>query len=69
MDKAQKAFEKYVEAATILAESVKRNIVHEGVIDNETILKLNEFIIASNEIEDLLAVLVDSNNENNGNLN
>ena len=64
MDKAEKAFNKYVEAASDLAESVKRNIVHEGIIDNETILKLNAFIIASNEIEDLLSVLTDDNQVN-----
>lgn len=64
MDKAEKAFNKYVEAATDLAESIKRNIVHEGIIDNETILKLNAFIIASNEIEDLLSVLTDDNEVN-----
>lgn len=57
MDKARKAFEKYVEAAELLAESVKRNIVHERVIDDETVVKLNNFIIAANEISALLTAL------------
>lgn len=65
MDKTKKALEKYVTAAANLAESVKRNIVHEGVIDDETVLKLNAFIIAGNEISDMLSQLTDADNESN----
>ena len=40
MDKMKAALEKYVNAATDLAESVKRNICHESMIDDETVVKL-----------------------------
>jgi len=68
-DRAKKAFDKFVDKAHTLADSVKRNIVHEGVIDNETVLKLNDFIIASNEIADLLIELENDNNETDKTLN
>lgn len=69
MDKSKKAIQKYVDTATELAESVKRNIVHEGIIDDETILKLNKFIIAANEIADMLSELTLDENETDKNLN
>jgi hypothetical protein len=54
----------YVNAATDLAESVKRNIQHakNGVaaIDDETVVKLNKFRMAANQIADLPTIL--SNN-------
>lgn len=40
----------YINAATDLAENVKRNIKKKNVIDNETVLALNNFIIAANSI-------------------
>ncbi len=52
LDKAKKLFQAYVNAASDLAESIKRNIVHEGVVDDETVILLNKFIIASNAIAD-----------------
>lgn len=56
---------KYVEAATDLAESVKRNIMHGqkvngktiAVIDDETVIKLNNFKIAANNVADLTLAL------------
>lgn len=69
MDKNKKAIQKYVETATALAESVKRNIVHEGIIDDETIVLLNAFIIAANEIADMISELTDDENETDRNLN
>lgn len=69
MDKGKKAIQKYIETATNLAESVKRNIVHEGIIDDETVIKLNQFIISANEIADMLSELTDDENENNLKLN
>lgn len=69
MTKAQQAIKKYVDAATDLAESVKRNIVHEGIIDDETILKLNTFVISANEISDMLGELTDETNETDERLN
>ncbi len=53
-DLERAAIEKYVNAATDLAESVKRNIAKDSKIDNKTVLKLNAFTIAANEISDLL---------------
>jgi hypothetical protein len=69
IDKAQQAFQDYVDTASDLAESVKRNIVHEGVIDDETVLKLNAFIIASNAMADLPMNLSEDDNESDENLN
>jgi hypothetical protein len=67
--KTKKALAKYVNTATDLAESVKRNIVHDGIIDNETVLKLNAFIIASNDIEDLNKQLSEDSRGDNDSLN
>jgi len=69
MDITEKTIQRYVETATDLAESVKRNIAHEGIIDNETVLKLNAFIIAANAIKDLNIELNDDSNETDGKLN
>lgn len=69
MDKTKKAIQKYIDAASDLAESVKRNIVHEGLIDDETVVKLNAFIISSNEIADMLSELTMDDNEKNERLN
>jgi hypothetical protein len=69
IDKAQKAFQDYVDTASDLAESVKRNIVHEGIIDDETVLKLNAFIIASNAMADLPLNLTEDSNESDETLN
>ncbi len=68
-DRTKAALVKYVETATDLAESVKRNIVHEGVVDDETVLKLNAFIIAANNIEDLYNELTADSREENESLN
>lgn len=65
MGDTKKAFIKYVDAATDLAESVKRNIIKNGIIDDETVLKLNEFIIASNHVKDV----TDEVNESDPKLN
>lgn len=52
----------YVNAATDLAESIKRNIVKRvrgvAIIDDETVLKLNKFRIAANKIKDLENTLI-----------
>lgn len=52
-------FVRYVNAAHSLAELMKRNIQKDGIITNETVLALNEFIIASNDIKDLTDELRD----------
>ncbi len=56
---------KYVDTAANLAENVKRNIVKNGLIDDKTVLALNEFIVAENAIKDL----TDALNEGNQKLN
>ena len=54
MRSEQRMLARYVNAASDLAESVKRNIQHGGQIDDETVLKLNEFTIAANAIDTTL---------------
>lgn len=49
-DKLESLLRKYTDAATGLAEAVKRNIKHDSKIDKVTVLALNEFIIAANEV-------------------
>lgn len=73
MSKTKQQLADYVQKATNLAESVKRNIVHgkkyngqiTAVIDDETVLKLNEFIISANSIRDLTDELNESNTQLN----
>ncbi len=73
MSKTKMLLAKYVDTASTLAESVKRNISHGkkhngdivAVIDDATVLALNEFIIASNEIKDLTDQLTLANNKIN----
>lgn len=51
----KKSLANYVNKATNLAELVKNNIQkNNNKIDEKTILALNEFIIAANEIKDLI---------------
>ncbi len=50
----KKDVQKYIDKAANLAESVKRNIQHNSIIDDKTVIALNEFIIISNELSDLL---------------
>jgi len=69
MKKALGILKKYVDAATTLAESVRRNIAHNGTIDNETVNHLNTFIIASNEIADLPIYLTDDDDTGNNTIN
>jgi hypothetical protein len=48
----------YVNAAADLAESVRIDIKHNnGVIENETVLALNRFIVASNEVAEITNAL------------
>lgn len=54
MRREHRALARYVNAATDLAESVKRNIQHGGKVDDETVLKLNEFSIAANAVSSML---------------
>lgn len=62
-DKTQLAFQKYVDAATDLAESVKRNIIKDGYVDDKTVNLLNNFFIATNEMANLQDELNDDINE------
>ncbi len=63
-NETKKALMAYVNTATDLAESVKRNIAKNGIIDNKTVLALNEFIIASNAIADLTEQLANDKDPN-----
>jgi hypothetical protein len=49
-----KALNQYVNSASDLAESVKRNLKNNGIIDQKTVLLLNEFITAANEIDSMV---------------
>ncbi len=69
MDDQKQLLQKFVDTASDLAESVKRNIQHDGAIDDETVLKLNAFIIASNAIADMIELIELDENETNGTLN
>lgn len=53
----QRALAKYVDAASEFAEAVKVNIAKGGEINRDTILKLNEFIIAENAVKHLVEEL------------
>jgi len=53
MDATQRALAVYVNRATDLAEAVKHDIQKKGFITDETVLALNAFIIAANNIKDL----------------
>ena len=57
----KKQLAKYVNAASDLADSVKRNIMKDGCIDNKTVLALNALIIATNEIADFTDEVSDRN--------
>lgn len=63
-DKAGKAFIKYVETGMDLAEQLKRDISKDGKISNKTVLKLNDFIVAYNEIADMVSVIADNSDPN-----
>ncbi len=60
MSIAGKAFIKYVITGTELTDNLKRDIAKDGKLTNKTILKLNEFIIAYNEIADIVSVIADN---------
>lgn len=47
----------YVDTATNLAEAIKKDIQKKGVISNQTVLSLNEFIIAANQFHDVISGL------------
>lgn len=71
MTKAGKAFIKYVNAGVTLADQIKIDIAKDGIISTKTILKLNDFIVAYNEIADTVNTLADkeSRDPNGGHLN
>jgi hypothetical protein len=67
MDNVKKAFQKYAYAAADLADSVKRNIVKDGVIDDKTVNCLNDLIIATNELAEVQDEMLELNDENETN--
>lgn len=62
MDKNRLALSKYANTAADLAEAVKRDIMHnQHMISNDTVIKLNNFIIASNAVADMISSLSEPN--------
>lgn len=53
MDETKQNLILYVNAATDLAETLRRAIQRGGTIDDKTILALNNFVIAANNIKDV----------------
>ena len=51
MEKLRELLKQYRTSGDAFAEAVKTDIVH-GKISNDTVLKLNAFVIAMNELED-----------------
>ncbi len=64
-DETKKLFQTYINAATDLAESVKRNIQTDGYVDDKTVNHLNDFMIATNKLADLQDDMVDLDSELN----
>lgn len=60
LSKPDKALIEYVDAASEFVESVKRNLKKDGVIDHKTVLAMNRFVIAANEVEYLTKFLQQS---------
>lgn len=61
MDSAQLALALYVDKASDLAEAIRHDVQHNnGAISNKTILALNAFVIAANQIKDLTDTLEQS---------
>lgn len=61
----QRALAMYVNRAADLAESLKKDIQKRGYISDKTILALNAFIVAANNIKDLTDELDKINQELN----
>jgi len=56
-DTNMKLLATYVDTAANLAEAVKRDLQKTGKISQKTILALNAFIVAANDVESLLEPL------------
>lgn len=65
MGMTERALAMYVNKASDLAESVKKDIQKKGYISTKTVLALNAFIIAANNIKDLEALVQKINEELN----
>lgn len=57
MDETQRALAIYVNRAADLADAVKSDIQKKGYITDKTVIALNGFIIAANNIADLTTAL------------
>ncbi len=57
----KKNFLKFADGAIALAEAVKKDIQKDGMISTKTILVLNDFIIAANEVNDNIESVRDPN--------
>lgn len=60
-DETQRALAIYVNRAADLADAVKVDIQKKGYITDKTVIALNNFIIASNNIADLTNALNEIN--------
>lgn len=49
--------ENFVDKTSTLIEAIKRNIANEGVLDDKTVLALNELITAANQMQDIMDYL------------
>jgi methyl-accepting chemotaxis protein len=54
MEQEERAMARYVNAASDLAEALKENLQHGNKITDNTILKLNAFRIAANNVADII---------------
>ena len=69
MTDTKKALIEYVNRASELADNVKRNVHKGGTIDNKTVISLNKFIIAANEISEMTEQLTNEPADPNIKLN
>lgn len=53
---------RYVKAAHVLAEAVRKNAVKGGPIEEKTVEALNNYIVTYNDIQDLVESLDTANN-------
>lgn len=58
-NKTQRALVIYVNSAADLAESVKKDAQKKGYITEATLVLLNKFIVAANNVDDLTTAIKD----------
>lgn len=63
------ALNKYVNAVADLAELLQADISGDGYISNETILALNDVVLAAHELEEVFAAIDEMDSVDKRNLN